>query len=204
MGFCAGCQEALPPLRRQGNPRKWCSAACKARTIRNGTGKVRERRCAWCQAAFIPGRSDQAYCQPRCNIRARDARKPRVEVPTRRCETCDSSFTPTANNALKAKYCSVRCQNRVHQLRYRALKAAATTERFRLRDVFERDGWVCQICAEPIDRDAKAPVPWSKSIDHRTPLARGGAHSFDNCQAAHLWCNSAKKDTDLSFVGGRG
>lgn len=32
----------------------------------------------------------------------------------------------------------------------------------------------------------------SASLDHREPLALGGAHTYDNSQCAHLVCNERK------------
>ena len=58
--------------------------------------------------------------------------------------------------------------------------------------VFVRDGWVCGICTEPIDRALAWPDPSSASMDHVVPMFRGGAHSYANTQASHLRCNLAK------------
>jgi 5-methylcytosine-specific restriction endonuclease McrA len=76
----------------------------------------------------------------------------------------------------------------------RALSAnpLGVVEAFTRLDVMVRDGWVCQLCAEPIDPDLKHPHPQSASLDHVIPLARGGHHMLTNCQAAHLRCNLKK------------
>ena len=58
--------------------------------------------------------------------------------------------------------------------------------------VFERDGWICGICAEPVDRTLAHPNPRSASLDHLVPLSRGGAHTYDNVRATHLTCNLKK------------
>lgn len=76
--------------------------------------------------------------------------------------------------------------------RRRALKAGATVEDFKHVEVFERDGWVCGICSEPVDRELKFPDPMSVSLDHVIPLANGGEHSRANTQCAHLSCNVRK------------
>jgi 5-methylcytosine-specific restriction endonuclease McrA len=76
----------------------------------------------------------------------------------------------------------------------RARRIGATVEPVSPREIFVRDCWICQICIEPIDPGAPYPDPMSASVDHRLPLARGGAHSRDNCQAAHLICNLRKHD----------
>ena len=71
---------------------------------------------------------------------------------------------------------------------------SATVEAFAPRDVYERDGWVCRLCLLPIDPTVAWSDSMSPSIDHRVPLAKGGEHSMANAQAAHLGCNSRKRD----------
>ncbi|QDM56277.1 HNH endonuclease [Gordonia phage SweatNTears] len=63
-------------------------------------------------------------------------------------------------------------------------------------EVFIRDGWICQLCADPVDPDDKHPSKWSPSLDHIIPLSRGGTHTWDNVQLAHLGCNSSKGGRD--------
>jgi 5-methylcytosine-specific restriction endonuclease McrA len=61
--------------------------------------------------------------------------------------------------------------------------------------VFNRDGWVCQLCGQPIDRAVRFPKPHSASIDHIVPLSHGPGtpgHVLSNCQAAHFGCNASK------------
>jgi len=60
--------------------------------------------------------------------------------------------------------------------------------------VFERDGWTCQLCREPIDPTLSHMHPMMASVDHIVPFARGGLHAYENVQAAHLGCNAAKRD----------
>ena len=64
--------------------------------------------------------------------------------------------------------------------------------KFTRQEIFDRDGWVCQICGASIDLALTYPDPFSASLDHKVPLARGGKHHPDNCQAAHLRCNLRK------------
>lgn len=51
--------------------------------------------------------------------------------------------------------------------------------------VFSRDKWTCGLCRLPV---AKADA----SIDHIIPIAKGGSHTYQNCQTAHLKCNLSK------------
>jgi alpha-galactosidase/6-phospho-beta-glucosidase family protein len=67
-------------------------------------------------------------------------------------------------------------------------------EKFTDREIFERDGWVCQLCRKPVDRTLVHPEPLSPSLDHRLPIAKGGGHTRANVQLAHLRCNLSKRD----------
>ncbi len=51
----------------------------------------------------------------------------------------------------------------------------------------------CHICGEPIDYTLKWPDPRCFVVDHVTPIAKGGTHTFDNTAAAHADCNSKKR-----------
>lgn len=59
-------------------------------------------------------------------------------------------------------------------------------------EVFERDGWVCGICGDPVDSRRTYPDRMSASMDHVIPLALGGQHVWDNVQCTHLHCNIEK------------
>lgn len=59
-------------------------------------------------------------------------------------------------------------------------------------EIIERDGLLCGACGVGVDLSLAWPDPFSKSVDHIVPLARGGAHSLDNCQLMHLRCNISK------------
>lgn len=61
--------------------------------------------------------------------------------------------------------------------------------------VHERDQWTCGICAHQINPAHRYPHPMSPSLDHITPLSKGGAHTYSNIQSAHLKCNMLKGDS---------
>ena len=58
--------------------------------------------------------------------------------------------------------------------------------------VFERDGWMCYICHEPLHREYDPNDPLSPTIDHVLALNNGGSHTYDNVRACHAICNSRK------------
>lgn len=65
------------------------------------------------------------------------------------------------------------------------------------KEVIKRFGGVCQICGKPINEKAIANGHVKKdypSLDHIQPLSKGGTHTWDNVQLAHIGCNSRKRD----------
>lgn len=51
----------------------------------------------------------------------------------------------------------------------------------------------CAICGRPVNFDKKFPDPWSATLDHIIPIAKGGdPASLENLQLAHLQCNRIK------------
>lgn len=74
----------------------------------------------------------------------------------------------------------------------RARERSAFVEKVDIRVLFERDQGICQLCKAPVDTTLSALDPRGATVDHRLALARGGKHSYANCQLAHLVCNLRK------------
>ena len=83
-------------------------------------------------------------------------------------------------------------KRRATEQRRRARKLDVVSEVVDNLIVFERDKWMCQLCKLPVDNNLKFPDPQSASLDHKIPLSKGGSHSYENTQLAHLRCNISK------------
>lgn len=58
--------------------------------------------------------------------------------------------------------------------------------------IFDRDGYICQICLKPITKNLP-PHDWqSATLDHIIPISAGGQHTMDNLQSSHKICNFHK------------
>lgn len=66
----------------------------------------------------------------------------------------------------------------------------AAGEDFLAEEIFERDQYHCWLCGQPTA--GQWPAPWSPSVDHVVPIARGGRHTRENVRTAHLICNIKK------------
>lgn len=163
--YCAVCFQAIA-----GKRKKVCSSECAALSHR-----LYSRR-----HYYEGGRKLRYEAKRARDLRLRDAVK---------CRECGAKFVPAVLGTL---YCSARCGKRVAKRTRRARKAGAEREAIRRQDVFDRDGWICQLCGRPTDRQSKAPQPNAPVVDHIVPLAVGGAHTFNNVQCAHFLCNSKK------------
>lgn len=164
------------------------------------------RDCARCGVDIEHRDIRSRHCSPRCRDRDRDG----AAIGTARsCLHCNSRFEPTKGTHV---YCSSKCRARADLARTRERYNARNAERrARMRsaqvgelidrfEVFDRDGWICQLCLAPIDwtlsgRDRLAP-----SLDHIIPIGRGGKHSMDNVWAAHFGCNARKGDREVALL----
>ena len=165
-----------------------------------------ERDCPVCAAPFTPERDlKQKYCSSACGRRAtRDSLSRTCEVegcdrPHRAKGMCHMHWRRVARAEGRESPPAWDERRRdAWKARQSLKRGAADAESFSYREVFERDGWVCGICCEPVDSALEYPHPMSKSLDHVVPLSRGGSHSRGNAQLAHLSCNLRKGDREVT------
>jgi 5-methylcytosine-specific restriction endonuclease McrA len=174
--------------------------------ISNGADSTAAERavatiCSACAVSFAYERQGRGRPRKYCSdCVALEAKRAKFSMP---CATCGTDFRPNLSGA--QRFCSMSCrppQGVVYPSvkerrcaaadRRRTQKFGAGYERFMRKEIYERDGWTCQICMLPVDRSEKPSRHLRPSLDHVTPLAKGGAHSRLNVQCAHWICNSRK------------
>jgi len=149
--------------------------------------------CEICGQAFKSSMPFTKYCSTKCRVHAGNSKKPKPgpwtrHRSTRPCKACAVEFLMKHP---KHCFCSHRCQRAFHWERRRHLKARGTY--INPIDVFERDGWRCQICG------CKTPRKWRGTTNKRAPevehivaLSCGGTHTWGNVQCACRRCNALK------------
>lgn len=75
------------------------------------------------------------------------------------------------------------------------LEGNATSELIEAK--WEASDKTCILCGKPIDNTVPPRRPESRTIEHLTPIARGGRHDLDNISFAHWSCNSSKNNKTL-------
>lgn len=76
--------------------------------------------------------------------------------------------------------------------RRRVLKYGGEYIYINIYNIYKRDKWKCGICGGKVNKHLKYPHPLSPSLDHIIPLSKGGTHTRENVQLAHLRCNLSK------------
>lgn len=201
---------------------KYCSRRCLAKGNSRRYSELRAsketppeksmrlRSCRVCGAHFTEARAAKRC--PRCRSieEARLARKRAV----RPCPVCNSMFLPSVG---QRKWCSDECgkqarRERNHEKivekrrkargryrdvgrknRHRARQFGVLYQPFNPRVIFQRDGWICQICGTPTPETLRGTyAPNAPELDHVLSMSQGGDHLPENCQCACRSCNSAK------------
>lgn len=78
----------------------------------------------------------------------------------------------------------------MHTLSHNMRKRDSFVEHVSKQVLRDRDGDDCYLCQEPLQFD----VPRKVHLEHKTPLVRGGEHSYANCALSCQRCNNRKKD----------
>lgn len=142
----------------------------------------------------------RVYCRPCVNAKAREWASLNPTEPivrgTKKCDYCGSQFH---YNNRRSIHCSADCsranrssRDKPNQYKRRAIVKGAIVERFSSREIYERDGWACQLCGLPVDTEVSYSHRLSPTLDHIYPLSKGGLHMRSNVQTAHRSCNSSK------------
>lgn len=72
---------------------------------------------------------------------------------------------------------------------------ASIIEKFDPKEIFERDGWICQLCGCKTRPDYKnTNHSLYPNLDHIIPLSKNGAHSRFNTQCSCHQCNMEKSN----------
>lgn len=202
---CPICSTSFT-VRGKRSGQRYCSDKCARREENNKRNAKREEdrplsKCAYCGQVF-KNRGGRIYCSQYCYI---ESKRPTLIKSS--CPICGSEVTQRGR---KRKYCSKDCaikaQEKVYRrnsLTRRALRVTnGKAERINPKEIFERDGWRCQLCGKKVSkklyktkgtkRYANAP-----SLDHIIPLSKGGEHTRANVQCACYQCNCEKGAREL-------
>ena len=188
----------------------YCSEPCKRRAanaIKVREGRQRVTPTNWC-ACGKPIRVTAQSCNQCCA--EKKAAKRRKEARRRRvlrklsaaaagkpandrwplvqgvCRGCGEWFTRRGSYRGSSPYCSRECRPE-DAVGWKWISAK------RRASLYERDGWICQLCMGPVDSSLPPQDDWAASLDHIKCRSWGSVdHSSGNLRLAHRWCNSVR------------
>lgn len=142
--------------------------------------------CDICGEPRWPSQHAGAPARPTCQ-KCRSARVQHGKPNTYKKRGCRCDLCRAAWAAYNSKYAQAR----------RATLRSVPADLVDSAAVYARDGWVCGICELAVDPTEKFPSPGAATLDHVIPISRGGAHTLDNLQCAHFYCNTVKGNRSL-------
>lgn len=135
------------------------------------------------------------------------------------CKECGRKYTPRQYMESQGLiyysnpgYCSHECNRKAANRSRKAAPSGRTGDYYKrarkygceyvpgitLKKLIKRDGLRCAICGEMCDLNdhswSEYSGPMYPSMDHKIPMAKGGGHTWNNVQVAHIICNSRKGD----------
>lgn len=149
---------------------------------------------ARCMACYRVAKKKRARAETRRRQAATRLKKAARGVPANprwplvqgRCARCGEWFT---RRGQASPYCSVVCRRKDRPSRSWISRSARHA-------IYERDGWICQLCSEPVDPHLHYLDDWAASLDHIECQAWAliPDHSPRNLRLAHRWCNAVRGD----------
>lgn len=216
---CGRCKRVLlnsmfQPSNR-GRDGTYCRDCYRERAREKSRGAVSpsrshpSRSCQLCGALFAPKLASARYCSGLCVSRARPPRDRSARSSAekalrlaakqdRTCVFCGAVMPRTMRS--NAKFCSEQCNSRAHAITNKAHRRTGRKSRgdhalISVAYLGDRDGWHCEICNKPINRQRTHPDPQRASVDHIIPVSLGGGNELANLRVVHLRCNSSRRAT---------
>lgn len=177
---------------------KYCSKECQKKWEKDNPRNI--FKCKQCGKEFKSNFKNQKFCSIECT------NKSKAIYPIVICEHCGKEFRLDIRQA--GRFCSRQCflnhigaepwerKIKIRDITHirRAKKLKVKYENIKVEEIFKKDNWICKICGEPVDKYLGYPNSMSATLDHIIPLSKGGTHTYNNVQLAHLICNIKKSN----------
>jgi 5-methylcytosine-specific restriction endonuclease McrA len=114
-----------------------------------------------------------------------------IEPKVIECVACGTVCPPGRRKLCGSRRCT-NLANRDSRNKRRAIERGVATERYTRTEIADQHDWTCALCGDEIPKDLHYLDPLALTIDHITPLTRGGDDLRSNVQPAHRRCNTSK------------
>lgn len=214
---CLECGRRIERKAKTGPAPKYCTVKCRrlvherrritdgryaaeleARRLATATRELPVHTCLECGGNWSSTHRRSKFCSSRCLNRHTDRNNP-LRCSESDCDRgvrgkglCAMHWRRKARADGREANPAWTESRKANYHKRRAQKLTTQVEDLRPIDIYERDIWLCGLCSTPVDPESAWPDPMSPSLDHIVPLSKGGAHTYENTQLAHLTCNVSK------------
>lgn len=210
---CATCGAAIQQNGGKGRMRLYCSPRCwssreRTRAEREAARNLgyippsRQASCSVCGKIVYRSRTSGAIqtcidCR-RANPQPRGHHGP-PPTTTWVCGWCGKPCERKRIKGQRPKWCNPSC-GAAAAIARRGWPDDFSVSPIRRREIYARDGWICQICGEPTSPQWTRGDPWSPTLDHIEPQSATliPDHSDRNLRTAHAFCNTARCNARLT------
>jgi 5-methylcytosine-specific restriction endonuclease McrA len=176
---------------------KYCTLCKKVFTAINHFGKKSRKLC---DACFVKKKQEVMMITNKCRIRNKSIK----------CKSCNKVFLAANKNARFCQNCRCIRNNRKKNPAYLKsehyhLKSIEWSHNHRVRAKVSlsrfRAKFIDQLKIDYNDQCVYCASDQNLTVDHLTPVAKGGSNEYDNLVLACKTCNSSKRDTmPLNFI----
>ena len=135
----------------------------------------------------------------RRHIQPEPKRPTKTRFASGACAWCSAPFVQDMRvTGVPMRYCTAKCARLYHKHAERQRRGQFTIARTERLAIYERDGWVCQLCGGPVDRELPPSSMWAASLDHIEcqSWTLVPNHAASNLRLAHRMCNSLRGDRE--------
>lgn len=198
---CVGCGQTVNRNVRGGSADAglYCSRGCYFAL----KGRLKQEKDESRNAMRLGGLSYTAHVRRwRMWLREQHLEEVREGMASTGCRTCGASVGYLFGRP--RTYCGKACRptppvnrevRKAHKRARRARTRGIEAENIKPADIFDRDGWRCQMCGVHTPKKLRGTCnPKAPEMDHMIPLAKGGKHVASNLQCLCRACNAWKSD----------
>lgn len=163
--------------------------------------RIPESACTRCgKAVFRTSTSATNIICLDCRRTAGTRRPGRPSITRWVCQECGTECEREPRSGQAPKYCGSSCAKAAYRAKRAAERGEFDISRGRRRRLYERDGWCCRICGEPMSASFTNGDDWSPTLDHVEPQSAAliPDHSDANLRSAHMFCNIMRSDGRLT------
>lgn len=204
---CSVCGKKCSRKPVRGQRPKYCGSKCAA-ARRDERVRAQVYKCNGCGSNFSPNDYRDRFCSFECHVAHRDVSNRRKSLRDRVLSLQAKAAQGTRSKRIwvaggcgwcgsytvgLGRFCSRKCSKYSYESKKPTKSLVSPVVR---RRVYARDNWVCQICFDPVDREADYRTSWAPSLDHIEPQSASiiPDHSEDNLRLVHMLCNSYRRD----------